>query len=122
MKKKKKQTENFAITDLIGYCHAVRAGVSEECQEDFGDLNQFITIPQIINIVKKSAVAINEDGIVIINHEIHEYIWEEVAQRMMNCAISKLCAADTLECAWDDEIGEFVFWKKDHAENKQEKK
>ena len=122
MKKKKKQTENFAITDMIGYCHAIRMGVAEECGEDFDDLNEFITIPQIMNIVKKLSIEINGEGIAIINSQIHNDIWDEVGCMMTNCAISKLCASDILECAWCDKIKDFVFWKKDHVENEQKNK
>ena len=101
--------ENYSIIDLEGYAKAMRAASSFE--KDYTEnLDDFITIPQVINMVKKNNLGLDEEGNYLINEDIFNEIFEGIRNQLYEVGLCKLAAKGFVDCAWDDESNEMVFW------------
>ena len=58
-----------------------------------------------------------DDGEILVEEEKIEQALEELATMEVGLVTASLCARDELECAFDDEKNEFVFWNKKEKEN-----
>jgi hypothetical protein len=103
--------ENYSIMDLEGYAKAMRDGAASSFEENYTeDLDEFITIPQVINMVKKNNLGLDEEGNYIINEDIFNEIFEGIRNQLYEVGLCKLAAKGFVDCAWDDETNEMVFW------------
>ena len=53
-----------------------------------------------------------DDGEILVEEEKIEQALEELASMEVGLVTASLCAKDVLECAFDDEQNQFVFWNK----------
>lgn len=103
--------EAYSITDLLGYADCIRDGAARELKEDYHDnLDEFITINQVINLVKEKSIGSDENDNYLINEDIHNELYEDIQDWIFNVGLAKLAAAGKIECAWDDEENDMVFW------------
>jgi hypothetical protein len=103
--------ESYSIIDLEGYAKAMRDGAASSFEENYTeDLDEFITIPQVINMVKKNNLGLDEEGNYLINEDIFNEIFESIRNQLYEVGLSKLAAKGFIDCAWDDESNEMVFW------------
>jgi len=103
--------ENYSIMDLEGYAKAMRDGAASSFEENYTeDLDEFITIPQVINMVKKNNLGLDEEGNYIINEDIFNEIFEGIRNQLYEVGLCKLAAKGFVDCAWDDDSNEMVFW------------
>jgi len=104
----------YAVTDLNGYVSDMRLvaaqSLSENCEQD--NLDHYISLDQMIGIVKQKSVGLDDQNRYLLNEDANEKIFEEVAIWIHNAGLAKLAAMDLIECAWDDEINDMVFWAK----------
>ena len=104
----------YAVTDLNGYVSDMRLvaaqSLSENCEQD--NLDHYISLDQMIGIVKQKSVGLDDQNRYLLNEDANEKIFEEVAIWIHNAGLAKLAAMDLIECAWDDESDEMVFWAK----------
>lgn len=106
--------EFYTIENLDGYASTVREGVARSFSEDYQEnLDEFISINQIKNLIKKNNLGTDENGNYIINEEIFENLFNELRDWMYGIALSKLAAKGLVECAWDNDQNEMVFWLSD---------
>jgi hypothetical protein len=103
--------ETYSIIDLEGYAKAMRDGAASSFEKDYTEnLDDFITIEQIINLIKKNNLGLDEDGNYIINSDIFDEMFGEIRDWLYGVGLSKLAAKGFVDCAWDDEANEMVFW------------
>ena len=103
----------YSIKDIQGLCSSIRKNVAKDLtgekivhMTDL-DLNEFITIQQIKNIIMDHCIIDDDD--ILLNTEIYAKILEEVSSDMYGAALSKLAASDKIDVAWDDELNEMIF-------------
>ena len=114
----------YAVTDLQGYISQMRNVAAESVSEnsDNDNLDSYISLDQMIGIVKSQSLGTDEENRYLLNEKANEKIFEETAVWIHNVGLAKLAAKDRIECAWDDELNEMVFWSKESKQNEQPKR
>ena len=101
----------YAITNLEGYASEMRQSAANSLSEDCVDnLDDYISINQMINLVKTECIGFDDDDRPLLNEEANEKIYESTVIWIHNIGLAKLAAKNLVECAWDDEANEMVFW------------
>lgn len=104
--------EVYAITNLEGYASQMRDVAAKSLSEEYTEnLDDFITINQMINMVKKECVGYDDEDRPLLDEDTNEKIFENTAIWIHNVGLAKLAAQDLVQCAWDDACNEMVFWK-----------
>ena len=114
----------YSIYDVNGYVSQMREAAAKSISEDSinDDLDTYITIDQMMGLVKSNCLGYDENNNPLLNENSNEKIYEEAAVWIHNVGLSKLSAKDLVECAWDDELNEMVFWQKETAKNDKPKR
>lgn len=103
--------ETYSIIDLEGYAKSMREGAASSFEADYTEnLDEFITINQVINLIKKNNLGKDEEGNFIINEEIFEDIFNDIRDWLYGVGLAKLAANGYIECAWDNEANDMTFW------------
>ena len=103
--------ESYSIIDLEGYAKAMRDGAASSFEKDYTEnLDEFITINQIINMIEKNNLGLDEEGNYLINEDIFEDIFNNIRTWLYEVGLCKLAAKGFVDCAWDDTANEMVFW------------
>lgn len=113
----------YSIVDLNGYANEIRSAAANsisDCPND--DLDDFISITQITNLVKEKCLGYDDLNRPMLNESINENIYEEISIWIHSVGLAKLAAKDLVECAWDDDSNEMVFWAKTPEKKKAKKK
>ena len=95
----------YSITELANFAETVRDSAASNLsggQYDTRIIDTFITIEQVISIVKKESLGLDNDGKFIINGTIFDDVFEQVTSIIYQAALSKVASQDLIECAWDD--------------------
>ena len=115
--------EVYSIVNLDGYITEMREAaastVSENSHND--NLDEYISLNQMINLVKKNCVGFDSQNNPMLNNSANEKIFEEATVWIHNAGLAKLAANDLIECAWDDESNEMIFWHKETPKNESSK-
>ena len=114
----------YAITDLNGYVSQMREAAAQSISENNinDDLDGYISLNQMIDLVKNNCLGFDNDNYPLLNEESNQKIYEETAIWIHNIGLAKLAAQDLVECAWDDELNEMVFWQKENPKNDRPKR
>ena len=116
-------SELYSITNLEGYATDLRRAAAEYICENFDDnLDDYISINQVIDLVHHYANGYDDEDRPMISESNNEDIYGEVVTWIHNMGLAKLAALDKLECAWDDELNEMVFWNKEKNQNESNRK
>ena len=117
--------EVYAITDLEGYASQMRDAAAQsltdtgECTDNLDD---FISIDQMINMIKNECLGFDDENRPLLDEQTNEKIFEDTSVWIHNVGLAKLAAKDLVECAWDNESNEMVFWQKNtNKQNKRKK-
>lgn len=107
--------EVYTIIDIDAYADTIRQEAALELSNGgkTNDIDDFIKVSETISIVADHSLGLDEDGYHIIDSETHSAIMDDVSNWIFNIGLAKLAASNQLECAWDDDSNEMVFWKKD---------
>ncbi len=106
-------SEVHAILNLDKYAAYIRRRAAISFTEEYGeDLNEFITIKQTMDMIVEHSIGQDEKGLYLIDENAHKNLFEDVRLRIYNSGLSKLASKDLLECAWDENKGEMIFWAK----------
>jgi hypothetical protein len=119
------EEELYAITNLNGYVTEMRQAAASTLSSDSCDnLDEFISLKQMINLVKSECVGFDDNNRPLLNEDTNEKIYESTVTWIHNVGLAKLAAKNLVECAWDSETNEMVFWanpKINKPENKRKK-
>jgi hypothetical protein len=103
--------ETYSIVDLEGYANAMRQGAAASFEEEHEEnLDEFITITQVINLIKHNSLGQDEEENYVIDENIFDNIFEDIRQWIYNVGLSRLAAKGYVDCAWDDVSNEMIFW------------
>lgn len=101
----------LSITNLSDFSKILREEAAKSISETYTeDLNDFITLSQVQQIIIKNSIGKDTDGCYIITENIFDNTFEEVRNRIYQTGLCKLAASGIIECAWDDKKNEMVFW------------
>jgi hypothetical protein len=107
-------SEVYAITNLEGYATQMRDAAAKSLSENHNDdLDQYVSIQQVINLVKNECVGFDDENRPLLDEDTNEKIFENTAVWIHNVGLAKLAAQDLVECAWDDKSNEMIFWAKE---------
>ena len=103
----------YAITDMNGYVVDMRTAAAKHISEnaDQDNLDSYISIDQMIGLVESNCLGYDHNDYPLLNEDCNEKIFLETASWINNVALAKLAGQNLIECAWDDELNEMVFWK-----------
>lgn len=105
--------ETYLINDLENYAVALRKLAGDSINENSNaNLDDYISVGQVCGIIKENTIGISENGKYILDENSHETIFENIITRIYNVGLAKLAANGVIECAWDNESNEMVFWSK----------
>lgn len=108
--------ENYSIVDMNGYAAAMREGAAKSFlnSENYSEnLDDFISIGQVIFLIKNHSLGQDNDGNYIINEVVFDDIFDELREWLYGVGLSKLASKGYVECAWDNDSNEMVFWLAD---------
>jgi len=115
--------EIYAINNLDGYVSQMREAaaknISENSHED--NLDDYISINQMVGLVKSNCLGYDDNNYPLLNEDANQKIFDEITIWIHNIGLAKLAAQDLVECAWDDELNEMVFWQKETPKNDKSK-
>jgi len=115
--------EVYAITDINGYAFQMREvaakSLSDGSEQD--NLENYINLDQIINLVKENCLGFDANQRPLLNEKTNEKIFEEVSVWIHSVGLAKLAAQNLIECAWDNQSNEMVFWAKETKNNGKSK-
>jgi len=114
----------YAIVDVQGYVTQMREvaadNISENSSQD--NLDNYISIDQMIGLVKSNCLGYDDNNCPLLNERSNQKIFDEITIWIHNIGLAKLAAQDLVECAWDDELNEMVFWQKEIPKNDKPKR
>ena len=115
-----KDNNTYSIMDLEGYVSSIREAVAQSFTESYDEnLDDFITLEQTKNIILGYSLGQDDDGNYLINEESFNDSFEDIRRWIYDAGIAKLAAEGLIECAWDDNLNEMVFWcKNDEQQSK----
>lgn len=107
-------SETYSITNLEKYAYILREGVANSFTENYTEnLDDFISIAQVINLIKSKSDGKDENGQLIICQSAMDIIFDELREWIYGIGLSKLASRGYVDCAWDNEKNEMVFWLSD---------
>lgn len=103
----------YAIVDLTGYAFQMRKAAAESlCDHHSDDLNDYISVDQMIGLVKEECVGFDDQDRPLLNEETNANIFDKATVWIHNVGLARLAAQDLVECAWDNTNNEMIFWAK----------
>jgi hypothetical protein len=103
--------ELYAITNLDGYVEEMRQAAACSLSSSSDDnLDDYISLSQMINLVKSECVGFDDHDRPLLNEDANEKIYESTVTWIHNVGLAKLAAKDLVQCAWDDKTNEMIFW------------
>lgn len=116
MKKKKRREPIYSITDLQNYAIYLRDSAASSFAEGYTEnLDDFISITQVINLIKKRSLGVDDNGDLMIDGDSFDNTFDDIRNWLYGVGLAKLSAKGIIECAWDNDLNQMIFW---HSENK----
>lgn len=111
----------YAIVDLSGYALQMRKAAAESlCDNHSDDLNDYISVEQMIGLVKEECVGFDDKDRPLLNEETNANIFDKTTVWIHNVGLARLASQDLVECAWDNKTNEMIFWAKQERQTNVE--
>lgn len=105
------EEETHVIMNLEKYAVYVRRKAALSLSEEYDeDLDEFITLGQVKQMIAEHSSGKDEKERYLLSESGYDKLLEDLGVRLYNCGLSKLAARNLLECAWDNEKEEMIFW------------
>lgn len=115
--------KTYSIIEMSGFVNAIADSVAREMEiSNPKEVFDFISIEQIKGIIEESKIGDDNNDHPIINADIFIKIVSEVMGRVQNGALARLAADGFLECAWDEELNDMIFWLADDKKPNDKKR
>lgn len=115
-------SEVYAIVDLEGYVSQMREAAAKSISPDNTDnLDNYISLAQMTNLVTEFCLGHDDENRPLLDEQTNESIFEETALWIHDVGLAKLAAQDLVECAWDNNTNEMVFWPKEPTKKEKKK-
>lgn len=117
------QDDVYSIINLDGYVAEMRQAAASNISENSvnDNLDDYISLDQMVGLVRKNCLGFDTQNNPVLNEQTNEKIFEEATVWIHNVGLAKLAANDLIECAWDDESNEMIFWHKETPKNESSK-
>jgi hypothetical protein len=103
----------YAITNLDGYSAEMRKAAADAlCDNNTENLDDYISLYQMKGLVEEHCIGYDNQDHPLLNEETSEMIFEEATVWINNVGLAKLAGKDLIECSFDDEVNDFIFWSK----------
>jgi hypothetical protein len=114
----------YAITNVMGYATQMREAAANSISENssYDNLDDYISLNQMVGLVESHCLGFDDHDYPLLDEETNQDIFDEAATWIHNVGLAKLAALDIVECAWDDELNEMVFWHKETPKNDKPKR
>jgi hypothetical protein len=101
----------YSIVDLDGYANSLRDGVAKSFVDNYTEnLDDYITLEQVKTIIIGYSLGQDDNGDYLINSEVFNDTFDDVREWFYEAGLSKLAAKGVIECAWDNETNQMIFW------------
>jgi hypothetical protein len=101
----------YIITDLDAYARELRHTVAENiAQNNEENLDNYISIGQITNLVKDNCLGFDDLNRPILDVDANEQIFQQTLTWFYNITLSRLASLGLVDCAWDEDKEEMIFW------------
>lgn len=111
----------YAITNIDGYATQMRKAAGEFISKENEDnLDDYISIGQIVNLVNEHCLGFDEENRPILDEDTNEFIFESTVDWIHNVGLAKLASQGLVECAWDNESNEMIFWSPSKQSNNEQ--
>jgi hypothetical protein len=103
---------NYAIADLKSYAIKIRELAAENISTNYqnDNLEDYITLNQMINLIKSECLGFDEQDRPILDETINDSIFTQTSVWIYNVGLSKLASKGFVECSWDNDKNEMIFW------------
>jgi len=103
--------ESYIVNDLENYAQSIRKNAALSFSETYDeDLDNFITIPQVCKLIADNAIGVDEENNYIIDEDSYNDTFDQVRTWLYNVGLARLAGAGHIECAWDNDANEMIFW------------
>jgi len=101
----------YAIVDIEGYASEMREAAAKTISDSHEDnLDDFISIDQMIGLVKENCVGFDANDRPLLNEDANEIIYESTVSWIHGVGLAKLASKGLIECAWDNDTNGMIFW------------
>lgn len=101
----------YAIVDIEGYASEMREAAAKTISDSYEEnLDDFISIDQMISLVKENCVGFDDNDRPLLNEDANENIYESTISWIHGVGLAKLASKGLIECAWDNDMNGMVFW------------
>lgn len=109
------EAELVSVVNMEGCIEHLATTLSKEFSPEATseDVYVFCSRKQIESIINDACIGFDEDDNPIINEKIYSEICDRIFQTVQNASLARLASEGHLECAWDDELNDMVFWLPD---------
>ena len=116
-------SEIYAITNLEGYAEEMRVCAAKNiCDTYDDDLNEYISIGQMINLIKQNCLGFDEQNRPLLDEDANCEICEQTSVWIHNVGLARLASKDLVQCAWSDKDNTMIFWTENKNESKPKRK
>jgi hypothetical protein len=104
----------YAIVDIHGYVSQMRDAAAKNISPDYDEnLDEYISLDQMTNLVEEFCLGHDANNRPLLDEDTNEKIFEETSSWIHGVGLAKLAAKDLIECAWDNELNDMIFWNKE---------
>jgi hypothetical protein len=116
-------SEIYTIINLEDYAKEMRSSAALSiCKDHSENLDDYISIGQMVNLIRENCVGIDDENRPLLDEDANIKIFEETSVWIHSIGLAKLASKNLIECAWDDETNQMIFWAKEQSENTNESK
>lgn len=106
----KNNEEVYAITNIEGYASEMREAAANSFAENHEDIDSYISLNQMINLIRSECIGFDDQDRPLLNEDANEKIYESTVTWINNVGLARLASEGYIECAWDNNSNEMVFW------------
>ena len=113
------EEQMMSVVDMEGCVEHLADSIAKEYSPDTKaeDVFHFCSRQQIESIINESCLGYDEDDNPIISVEIYAEVCDKIFQTVQSASLAKLASEGYLECAWDNDLNDMVFWLPDEPTN-----
>jgi hypothetical protein len=103
-------TDYYKIKNINLFSKSIRKNVSLCFPDSYStQIDQLISVGQTENLVRQySEISSNDEFLV--SEDNYNLIFDNIKAWIYNRSLSKLASSGEIECAWDSESDEMIFW------------
>jgi hypothetical protein len=103
--------ETYVINDLENYAILIRENAVLSISENHNEnLDEFISVNQVCQLISANAIGFDEEDNFLIDEESYNITFDQIRTWLYNVGLARLASAGHVECAWDNDANEMIFW------------